>query len=44
MELFTNHFMEQTELAVFQTDVYEKRRLIDEIENAVDRMTNVTEM
>ena len=41
MELFANHFMEQTELAVSQTNVYEKRCLIDEIENAVDRMTNV---
>lgn len=40
-EIFTQQFIEQVEVARRERDVQEKRAFIDDIENAVDRMTGV---
>lgn len=40
-EIFTQQFIEQVEIARREEDVIKKRVLIDDIENAVDRMTGV---
>lgn len=41
MDIFTSHFIEQISLAKKELEVYKKRELVDDIENAVDRMTGV---
>lgn len=41
MEIFTEYFIEQIMAARCETDILAKRILIDDIENAVDRMTGV---
>ena len=41
LKIFTEHFIEQIEIAKCELDVREKRELIDDIEDAVDRMTSV---
>lgn len=41
LKIFTEHFIEQIEDAKCELDVREKRKLIDDIEDAVDRMTSV---
>lgn len=40
-KIFTEHFIEQIEVAKCELNVKEKRKLIDDIENAVDSMTGV---
>lgn len=41
LEIFTEHFIEQTDIAKKEQIVERKRMLIDDIENAVDRMSGV---
>lgn len=41
LKVFTEHFIEQTEAAKRELDTEKKMELIDDIENAVDKMTGV---
>lgn len=41
LEIFTEHFIEQTDIAKKDQNTTSKRMLIDDIENAVDRMSGV---